>query len=56
MLKDITLGQYLPGKSLIHRLDPRTKILLTIVYIAMIFCVSNPVWYVIPLAFLILCA
>ena len=34
MLKDITLGQYLPGKSLIHRLDPRTKILLTIVYIA----------------------
>ena len=56
MLKDITLGQYLPGKSLVHRLDPRTKILLTIVYIAMIFCVSNPVWYVIPLAFLILCA
>ena len=56
MLKDITLGQYLPGKSLVHQLDPRTKILLTIVYIAMIFCVSNPVWYVIPLAFLILCA
>ena len=56
MLKDITLGQYLPGKSLVHQLDPRTKILLTIVYIAMIFCVSNPAWYVIPLAFLILCA
>ena len=36
MLKDITLGQYLPGKSLVHQLDPRTKILLTIVYIAMI--------------------
>ncbi|MFR5855807.1 MAG: hypothetical protein ACLUE8_16605 [Lachnospiraceae bacterium] len=30
--------------------------MLTIVYIAMIFCVSNPVWYVVPLAFLILCA
>ena len=28
MLKDVTLGQFFPGKSLIHRLDPRTKILV----------------------------
>ena len=30
MLKDITLGQYFPGNSLAHRLDPRTKLLLTV--------------------------
>ena len=34
MLKDITLGQYFPGDTIIHRLDPRTKLLLTIAYIA----------------------
>ena len=33
MLKDITIGQYFPGKSVLHRLDPRMKILLTIGYI-----------------------
>ena len=32
MLKDITLGQYIPGNSVVHRLDPRTKILLMIAY------------------------
>lgn len=37
MLKDITLGQYFPGKSLIHRLDPRFKIILTALYITMLF-------------------
>ena len=38
MLKDITLGQFFPGKSVVHRLDPRTKILLTVLYIAALFC------------------
>lgn len=38
MLKDITLGQYFPGNSLAHKLDPRTKILLTVVYIVALFC------------------
>lgn len=42
MLKDITLGQYYPGKSAVHRIDPRVKILLTIVYVVMLFLVSNP--------------
>ena len=37
MLRDITLGQYFPGDTVIHRLDPRTKILLVIVYIAALF-------------------
>ena len=33
MLKDITLGQYFPGNSIAHKLDPRTKILLVTLYI-----------------------
>ena len=41
MLKDITLGQYFPGNSVIHRLDPRAKILLSIVYIVTIFLARN---------------
>lgn len=41
MLKDITLGQYFPGNSVIHRLDPRTKILLVIVYIVALFQASG---------------
>ncbi len=41
MVRDITLGQYFPGKSLIHRLDPRIKIILTFVYIIFIFIASN---------------
>lgn len=41
MIKDITIGQYFPGKSLIHRLDPRVKILLTVLYIVMLFSASG---------------
>ena len=37
MLKDITLGQYFPGDTIVHRLDPRTKILLLILYIVALF-------------------
>lgn len=37
MLKDITIGQYFPGKSVVHRLDPRFKIIITGVFIAMLF-------------------
>ncbi|MBR5701365.1 MAG: energy-coupling factor transporter transmembrane protein EcfT [Oscillospiraceae bacterium] len=37
MLKDITLGQYYPGDTLVHRLDPRTKLILTLIYIAALF-------------------
>ena len=53
MLRDITLGQYMPGNTVVHRLDPRTKIILTIFYIAIIFCVASPIWYVIPLVYLL---
>lgn len=45
MLKDITIGQYLPGNSPIHRLDARIKIILTIVYIAALFIIKQPASY-----------
>ena len=41
MLKDITLGQYFPGNSFIHKLDPRTKILIMIAYVVLVFIVQN---------------
>ncbi|WP_411676347.1 energy-coupling factor transporter transmembrane component T family protein [Caproicibacter sp.] len=41
MVRDITLGQYFPGNSLIHRLDPRMKILLTFAFIVFIFIATN---------------
>ena len=43
MIKDITIGQYFPGKSPVHRMDPRAKILLTAVFIVMLF-VSQNIW------------
>ncbi len=54
MIKDITLGQYLPGRSAVHRLDPRTKIILIFAYIVMLFTVKNAAGYVISALFLIL--
>ena len=41
MLKDITIGQYYPSESAVHNLDPRLKILLTLVYIVAIFFIKN---------------
>ncbi len=45
MLKDITLGQFFPGNTLAHRLDPRTKIILVVLYIAALFCAKYFVSY-----------
>ena len=36
-LKDITLGQYFPGNSVVHRLDPRTKLIAVFLYIVSLF-------------------
>ena len=44
-LKDITLGQYFPGNSILHRLDPRTKILLTVIYIVALFLAKHLAGY-----------
>ena len=54
MLKDITLGQYFPGDSLIHRLDPRTKLVLLFVYIVALFVAVSWVSYAVMFAFLAL--
>ncbi|MGM9522190.1 MAG: energy-coupling factor transporter transmembrane component T family protein [Oscillospiraceae bacterium] len=45
MLKDITLGQYFPGNTVIHRMDPRTKILLVLVYIIALFVAESWISY-----------
>lgn len=43
MISDITLGQFFPGNSAIHKLDPRTKIVLSALFIATVFIANNPV-------------
>ena len=52
MLKDITLGQFFPGNSFIHRLDPRTKLIMLVVYIVALFLAVNWVSYGLMLVFL----
>ncbi|MBR0447899.1 MAG: energy-coupling factor transporter transmembrane protein EcfT [Clostridia bacterium] len=52
MLKDITLGQYFPGNSLLHRLDPRMKLTLTMLFIVLVFLPQN--WYALGLVLLFL--
>ena len=41
MLKDMTLGQYYPVDSMVHRLDPRTKLAGTLLYIISLFITNN---------------
>ena len=53
MLKDITLGQYFPGNSPIHRMDPRTKIVMLILYIVALFTAANWISYAIVFVFLV---
>ena len=55
MLKDITLGQYFPGNTIAHRLDPRTKILLVVLYIVALFCAKGVVTYALLAACLAVC-
>lgn len=45
MFKDITIGQYIPGNSIIHRLDARVKIILTMVFIVTLFVINTPISY-----------
>lgn len=53
MLKDITLGQYFPGQSVIHRLDPRTKLTMLVVYIVALFLAEGWVSYGLVFVFLV---
>ena len=52
MLKDITLGQFFPGNTIVHRLDPRTKILAVILYIVALFSADSVLTYVLAAAVL----
>ncbi|MGN0675961.1 MAG: energy-coupling factor transporter transmembrane component T family protein [Oscillospiraceae bacterium] len=54
MLKDITIGQYFPGKSVVHKLDPRFKIIITGVFIAMLFTANNFIGLGVGAVFLII--
>ena len=55
MLKDVTLGQYFPGDTVVHRLDPRTKLILVVIYIVALFCAKSWVSYGLMALFLIVC-
>ena len=50
MISDITLGQFFPGYSVIHKLDPRTKIILAVAFIVAVFVANNPVAFAILVA------
>lgn len=54
MLKDITIGQYFPGDSVIHQLDPRVKIVLTLAFIIALFLAGGPVSCLLIMLFLAL--
>ena len=55
MLKDITLGQFFPGNSVVHKLDPRTKLVMLVVYIVALFLAVSWVSYGVMLLFLVSC-
>lgn len=53
MLTDITLGQYYPGNSFLHRMDPRAKILCTMIFIVAIFLAQDLWSYLLVTAFIL---
>ncbi|GFN36900.1 energy-coupling factor transporter transmembrane component T family protein [Tepidimicrobium xylanilyticum] len=53
MLKDITIGQYFPGDTFVHRLDPRIKILIVMMFIASLFFIKTFKPYLLILVFLL---
>ena len=55
MLKDITLGQYFPGSTVAHKLDPRTKILMVVLYIVALFSANGILTYAIMACCLAIC-
>lgn len=55
MMNNITIGQYIPGDSILHRSDPRTKILLSVLFMVVIFMVNTFWTFALITAFTILC-
>jgi energy-coupling factor transport system permease protein len=53
MIKDITIGQYVPGDSFVHKLDPRIKIILSFLFIINLFIINNFKGYIFVAAFII---
>jgi energy-coupling factor transport system permease protein len=53
MIKDITIGQYIPGESFVHKLDPRLKILISLLFIIDLFLVNNFNGYLFVLIFIV---
>lgn len=54
MLKDITIGQFFPGESFIHKMDPRMKVIGSIIYIILLFVATKPLGLVIGVVLLCL--
>ena len=52
MLKDITIGQYFPGETIIHRLDPRIKIMIIIFFISSLFFIDSFYPYIFIVGFI----
>ncbi|MBC3517009.1 energy-coupling factor transporter transmembrane protein EcfT [Neobittarella massiliensis] len=55
MIRDITIGQYFTGHSALHRMDPRTKLVLTIAYIVVLFLTDSLPGYLLAIGLLVLC-
>jgi len=55
MLKNVTLGQFFPGNTIVHRLDPRTKFVLTMLYIVALFMANDPFGYAVMFVVLVAC-
>ena len=53
MIRDITIGQYYPAKSILHRLDPRVKIVCTLLYLISLFLFRNLAGYLVATVFLV---
>ena len=53
MIRDITLGQYYPADSVLHKLDPRVKLVTTITFLVALFLINSWVGYVVATIFLV---
>ena len=54
MIKDITIGQYIPGESFVHKLDPRLKILISLLFFVDLFLVNNFEGYLFVIIFILI--
>ncbi len=55
MIKDITIGQYFPGNSVIHRLDSRVKLVLDILYLVILFTAQSYTGLLLGMLFMVMC-